>query len=136
MNLAPLSGSTGDQLKVLVRDLLVATAQQRGGQRLLSELSVTAEGIDHVTWSEIEALQPFGAVLEDRLVAFALLLEGNLALYVVPELRRQGIGSKLFAHYRQHVGTFDVQVCPGDRVAKNFCESVGFKARLLTMSAE
>jgi GNAT superfamily N-acetyltransferase len=61
------------------------------------------------------------------------------ALYVEPENRESGVGHKLLESL---VGWFDASGCrsvdanalPGDRATKNFFESEGFKARLLTMN--
>jgi GNAT superfamily N-acetyltransferase len=61
------------------------------------------------------------------------------ALYVEPESRASGVGHKVLESL---VGWFKTSGCravdanalPGDRVTKNFFESEGFKARLLTMN--
>jgi GNAT superfamily N-acetyltransferase len=61
------------------------------------------------------------------------------ALYVEPEKRAAGVGQKLLECL---VGWFETSGCrsvdatalPGDRATKNFFESAGFKARLLTMN--
>lgn len=59
-------------------------------------------------------------------------------LFTEPEARRVGVGEAMLAHYLQEAvdrgfHRLDAHVSPGQREAKNFFESNGFKARSIVM---
>jgi GNAT superfamily N-acetyltransferase len=61
------------------------------------------------------------------------------ALYVEPQNRTTGVGQKLLESLvgwfeTCGCGSVDATALPGDRATKNFFESSGFKARLITMN--
>ena len=58
------------------------------------------------------------------------------ALYVAPARRREGVGSRLARAVLESDGApSDAWALPGDRATKSLYESLGMKARLLTMRA-
>ena len=58
------------------------------------------------------------------------------ALYVAPRYRRQGVASALLnALHDVDLAPVDALALPGDRGTKSLYESIGWKARLLTMRA-
>ncbi len=85
-----------------------------------------------------------GAVLGYGLASTELLEEGRRlgrieALAVHPEARGVGIGAEMMKGlivWLRAMGCFavDSQALPGDRQTKNFFESFGLKARLLTVN--
>jgi GNAT superfamily N-acetyltransferase len=140
-----------DRLMELVADYLADRADRRGAD--LTRLSdggwVAAEPIReslaaYVTGPDRTALV---GTLDDWVAALALCRidhggverRGVLDLcFVEPGAREVGLGHLLL---EQCLGWFSTQGCtgvdgtafPGDREAKNFFESSGFKARLLVM---
>ena len=59
-----------------------------------------------------------------------------VALYVNPAQRRRGRGRALVAVARDKADARDALALPGDRATKSLYESVGWKARLLTLGGE
>ncbi len=104
---------------------------RRGGERYLAGLFATL-GPDGAladftrtatiwTVGDVDAFM----VVRDRVI---------LALYVRPEKRRRGIGRELVRSARAiEPPAHDALVLPGDRAMKSLFESIGWKARLLTL---
>ncbi len=116
----------GADLDALIARARAEVALRRGGRRYLADLDA-AEGEGGVWW-----------VLGRPTIGFALIRERRLiALYVAPEARREGLGRQLLdAATRGRSGARDGLALPGDRATKSLFESAGWRARLLTMSAE
>ncbi len=75
---------------------------------------------------------------EKRLRGFAICQDRNVeAIYVEPTFRRHGGASTLLAALLAlEEPPLDAFALPGDRATKSLYESIGWKARLLTMRGE
>jgi GNAT superfamily N-acetyltransferase len=145
--------TTGDapRLAVLAEELIEATRTHRGGELLIDRDRPGATGDGASGWrarlADPDSLVVVGT-LEAVVTGFALAhLEdrgghgrcGVLdACYVEPPARGIGVGHLLLEAVLSWMGergctAVDGAALPGDRQAKNFYESAGFKARLLTM---
>ena len=148
----PATAEDESRLRELAGDLLAGLTSQRGGALLFDSDPRASDGtgvadriVDGV--EDVDRLVLVGT-LDDMVVAFAC---GHLAdrddrtrrgvldaCYVEPEARGVGIGHLLMdvaVTWLENHGAADVDgtALPGDRQAKNFFESAGFKARMLTM---
>ena len=67
-----------------------------------------------------------------------VVLEGGIVkiLYVTPDLRRHGLGRSTLAELSRLAEPVDAWALPGDRASKSLYESVGWRARLLTMRGD
>lgn len=113
-----------------VRDL----RRHRGGLELLA--SITARGtLSEVLMSAASTNDIWSLNADGQRVGFALIYASVLeAFYVAPEHRRLGIGRQcLLALLQSENAPRDGLALPGDRATKSLYESVGWKARLLTM---
>ena len=103
--------------------------QRRGGTRYLDDLFGTdlpdAALAKFVTNGALWALGDVDAftVIRDHVI---------VALYVRVERRRLGLGRAL-VHVARAEAAHDALVLPGDRAMKSLFESIGWKARLLTL---
>ncbi len=146
--------SDHDRARVLeLADALVATVvAQRGGALLVEPALHEPEGADRAErvgalLHRPDALVLVGA-LDDVVVAFAVSTAGEdgrgvrrgrlVACFVEEGARGVGVGRLLLDRSlawmaEQGCAGVDGTALPGDRGAKSFYESAGFKARLLTM---
>jgi len=123
------------ELRQLWGEALDAVTTIRGGAELLAE--VLPDSLDPL--SELVATDC--VMLEQRdelLVGFAIVRHRTIVgVYVSPVSRRLGvardIAKSLFA---MDVPPLDAFALPGDRATKSLYESLGLKARLLTMRGE
>ncbi len=78
------------------------------------------------------------AMTEEHINGFALVRHGVIhALFVEHSKRRQGIARELVTILIAKDGlVVDALALPGDRATKSLYESIGWKARLLTMRGE
>lgn len=112
------------------RDLVA----KRGGTALLKTLCGT--GHESVLLSTLVASSSLWIVRDKGLVkGFGISREGVVeALYVSPEYRRQRVATTLVkALLACDTPPLDAYALPGDRAMKSLYESLGWKARLLTM---
>jgi GNAT superfamily N-acetyltransferase len=143
------------RLVELAAELLDGIASQRGGSLLVDpDRQPWGHDGDLGPWTGLvgvaSALVMVGA-LDGVVTGFAVChhedlgghgLRGVLdALYVEPEARGVGLGRLLMdasVSWLEERGCTGVDgiALPGDREAKNFYESAGFKARMLTMHRE
>jgi hypothetical protein len=117
-----------------LEEVLDAVALKRGGAALLENLSRGAKRIDALTLATVEN-EVWLFCLNGQAVGAALLRADILSLiYVVPTSRRQHIASG-FVHALSEakVEVRDGLALPGDRATKSLYESLGWKARLVTM---
>ncbi len=120
----------------LAHDIWREGLSRRGGEALYADLS-EGEGLEDLLDHLLES-GCLWAFVDDRAerIAYAILRGGVIEmLFVRPQNRRQGVGQKFLRALVDH-GARDGQALPGDRATKSLYESVGWKARLLTMRAE
>jgi GNAT superfamily N-acetyltransferase len=109
-------------------------ASERGGAALLEALG-HEEG-------ELEAMANRGEIVvvrrDEAVVALAVVRERILcALFVDATARRQGVAREVVRSLLETPGApRDAWALPGDRAMKSLYESIGWRARLLTMRGE
>lgn len=138
----------------LAAELVVALGGQRGGARLVEAVEGQVRGSERGSEAVAALLddastQVMAGLLDGVVVGFAVChrdpsgqsgWRGVLdACYVEEGARGVGVGHLLLEAALAWLGTngcrdVDGVALPGDRAAKNFYESAGFKARLLTMN--
>ena len=126
------AGAVTAQLADVWRHAIEDVAARRGGARYLEDVlgDVEPDAMLHSfatagsLWSDDAASI---MVVSDRVI---------LALYVIPAQRRRGRGRALVSVARQEADARDALALPGDRATKSLYESVGWKARLLTLGDE
>jgi GNAT superfamily N-acetyltransferase len=124
-----------DDLRRLWAEALDALGSTRGGPELLEE--VLPRGSD-----------PLGELVGERslyverregaIVGFAIVRGATvIGLYVTPSARGTGVAREMaLALFALREPPRDALALPGDRATKSLYESLGLKARLLTMRAE
>lgn len=127
---------TGD-LEALWASALSEVTKKRGGEALMVTIAAgMAPGqlLDHF----ISLGDLWSAHDGEVLLGFALCRYGVVeALYVERHRRRQGIARAILTTLRAlEVPPADALALPGDRAMKSLYESIGWKARLLTMRGE
>lgn len=121
-------------VRALVEEAVAAARSQRGGDELLAALDLGEDAA-----SDLCARGALRVRRDDgRAVALAVVHDGVLAaVYVTPERRRAGLGRAVAGAVLAEAGApRDAWALPGDRATKSLYESIGMKARLLTMRAE
>ena len=118
-----------DALEELWGVAIGTVRQRRGGTRYLADLF----GTDHpdtalATFVADGALWAVGDVDAFMVIRDQVIV----ALYVRVERRRLGLGRAL-VHVARAEAAHDALVLPGDRAMKSLFESIGWKARLLTL---
>ncbi len=151
----PATVDDGQRLTRLADELVVSVTAQRGGERLvgsvLDGMGAASLG-DHLASlvDRADALVLVGSI-DGVVVGFAVATYeddgrgsrwGRLgACFVEAEARGVGVGRLLLERSLAWLAdegcrAVDGTALPGDRGAKSFFESAGFKARLLTMHRE
>jgi ribosomal protein S18 acetylase RimI-like enzyme len=123
------------ELRQLWSEALDTLANIRGGAELLSE--VLPDSLDPLT----ELVETDCVMVEqrdERLVGFAVVRHRTIVgVYVSPESRRLGVARDIAKGlFAMDAPPLDAFALPGDRATKSLYESLGLKARLLTMRAE
>ena len=150
----PATADDAERLTVLGDELVSSVTAQRGGPQLVgSALGLPDPSFgDHLVplLDRADALVLVGT-LDDVVVGFAVTTYevdtqgtrwGRLgACFVEVEARAVGVGRLLLERSlawlaEEGCAGVDGAALPGDRAAKSFFESAGFKARLLTMHRE
>jgi GNAT superfamily N-acetyltransferase len=127
--------ATGVQpaLEELWRGAWKEVGSKRGGEALLETIGdgLASEDVLRAAVAA-SALWIFDdGALKGLALCRAQLIEG---VYVVHHARRQGVGTKLVrALLDGPTPPLDAFALPGDRATKSLFESIGWKARLLTM---
>ena len=110
--------------------------KHRGGSALVSTV---AEDVDRESLLDhlIQGRHVWFAWEDETLKGFAVVRRQVIeALYVAPGYRRQGVARALVMALNDgEVAPVDALALPGDRGTKSLYESIGWKARLLTMRA-
>ncbi len=123
------------ELNELFSEFVVAALAHRGGTALIDELFDDNKR-DLAVLVERDCVWKISR--SEELAGFAVVQGFTLmALMVKPTVRRQGIArAALQLLLREMPNLRDGLSLPGDRSTKSLYESVGWKARLLTMRAE
>ncbi len=132
-----LSRATGvdDELRALWERALGELRATRGGQALLVE-SLPASG--DPLGDLVTAGQVFVEHRDDVVVGVAVVRDAVIVgVYVTPAWRGQGVARSIATElFALSDPPLDALALPGDRATKSLYESLGLKARLLTMRAE
>jgi GNAT superfamily N-acetyltransferase len=115
----------------------------RGGPTLLRDLRLAVSVSDTVDLTSIllEVVDTYGVMVDGSIHGFVAVSVPEpvtlFGVYVDHEFRRQGLARVALQTLleRAHPPS-DAWALPGDRGSKSLYESVGWKARRLTMSAE
>jgi len=116
-----------------VGEWLNKVAHHRGGAALLNEIA--PNGTDQWLTSTIASAECWQLRVREEVVGFAILRnEVLLAIHVAESFQRRGIATDFIQSLRRDgVAIVDGYALPGDRATKSLYESIGWKARLLTM---
>ncbi len=133
----------------LAGELRLHTSTQRGGPLWASHDALGPPSVESLSRRlDDPRLATFVGTLDDHVLAYGLAhlehLEDTGPLGVIDELfvslpaRAVALGETILAGLvawctHQDCAAIDATALPGDRAAKNFFESAGFKARSLTM---
>ncbi len=102
--------------------------QRRGGRRYLDDL------LEGDSDSSLASFIAGAMVWSADAYAFTIVRDRVIvALYVRTDYRRMGIGRTLVRVAIAEADARDALVLPGDRAMKSLFESIGWKARLLTL---
>ena len=110
---------------------------KRGGEALLKTLGDT--GHEREFLDNLVASSSLWIVTDKKLAKGFGINRGGVveAIYVSPEFRRQRVATTLVkALLASDAPPLDAYALPGDRAMKSLYESLGWKARLLTMRGE
>ena len=130
-----------DELNAILSAALDAARSARGGLALVTQIwgeDISPDLIAKSLRGDIAASRLWIAEADDAVIAGALVGEGCLrAVWVDPPYRRRGVARALVNRVltSDHPPR-DAWALPGDRATKSLYESVGWKARLLTMRGE
>lgn len=129
------ASEVSEELRRLWSEALDALRSTRGGTELLTE--VLPDSLDPLS----ELVESGSVMLERRdgqLVGFAVVRHRTIVgMYVSPSSRRHGVARDIAAGlFAMDVAPLDALALPGDRATKSLYESLGLKARLLTMRAD
>jgi GNAT superfamily N-acetyltransferase len=128
-----LAEGVTSELEELWKRALHDVAPKRGGAALLATLCDATPPEELLTAAI--ASSSLWVYRDDELKGFALcraqLIE---AVYVAPEFRRHKVATTIVRHLiDSSTAPVDAYALPGDRAMKSLYESIGWKARLLTM---
>ena len=127
-----------DSLEHLFEGAYARALAARGGVGLLEQLWGSEIGLDEVR-AALERCVHNGdvwvALKGEQIVAGALVRDCCVqAIWVVPGHRRRRVASSILSQLlNSDTAPVDAWALPGDRATKSLYESVGWKARLLTM---
>jgi len=130
--------TSDDSLEHLIEGAYARATTARGGRALLAQLWESAADLDalrRVIAAEVEHGHVWIARAEDDVIAGALVRDACVqVIWVVPALRRHRVATTILTTLlASDVAPVDAWALPGDRATKSLYESVGWKARLLTM---
>lgn len=123
-----------DELVDLFTHAIDAASHHRGGKAMLASILADQEPESFLRLA-IARNEVWISRAGESLSGFVLCRNGLIeTVYVSKAFRRQGIATQLVkAVIEAHPQPLDASALPGDRATKSFYESLGWKARLLTM---
>lgn len=123
-----------DELVALFTHATRLAAHHRGGEAMLESI-LANDDPESFLRGAIARNEVWIAQTDQDLMGFALCRNGLIeTVYVNKASRRQGIATQLVRAIMQATQQpLDAYALPGDRATKSFYESLGWKARLLTM---
>jgi GNAT superfamily N-acetyltransferase len=126
-------GVEGEALLSSIDEAFESAEEHRGGRALIEQLA--ARDVTEFCRELSSTGGVWAAYIGDEVVGWALIQDRViLTMFVRPENRRQGVGSKFVKHLLESdLPPIDAFALPGDRAMKSLYESIGWKARLLTM---
>ena len=136
MIVSPVSQVT-DALKVIWDNAINEAAKKRGGEELLS--TIRGEVSPDQLLKRLIALGCLWTCHDGDTVVGIVVCRNRVVetLYVDRQHRRQGIARAMLNELRaMATPPLDAFALPGDRATKSLYESIGWKARLLTMRGE
>ena len=125
------------ELVALWDEAMSTSESTRGAADLRTSVGEGSETGDLLSYL-IDARRVWVATYEGTIESF-VILEGHViqAIYVAVSHRRRGIARSVLHELAASASPpRDAWALPGDRATKSLYESVGWKARLLTMHAE
>ena len=124
--------AVGPEIESVWRAALLDVRARRGGSRYLQDILG-----DHVPETVLEHFAQVGVLWTDDVSSILIVRDRVIVvLFVPPAHRRQGRGRALVQFARDDApAAHDALALPGDRATKSLYESVGWKARLLTLGA-
>lgn len=133
--------TSADRLDHLLEAITDRARNVRGGRELVVQLwgrDLDAAELAHALAGDIAAGRLWLALRGDDVIAAALVVDDCVrAIWVQPAHRRHKVASQLLdALLHSDAPPHDAWALPGDRATKSLYESVGWKARLLTMRGE
>jgi len=132
-----LATSLSPDLVSLLEEAQAALIAKRGGDEMMATIVGDAP-VDRVLDGLISRRELWVAQVDHETRGLAVD-RGDVivAVYVTPAFRRQGIAKALLAAVLENADApKDAYALPGDRATKSLYESIGWKARLLTMRGE
>ncbi len=135
------SATPDDDVDSLLQGALARARHARGGSALVEQLwgpAASDEFIREAVARDVAEGRVWVALRDGELVGAALVEARCIrGLWVAPDHRRQGVATSLLSALLQRPDApRDAWALPGDRATKSLYESVGWKARLLTMRGE
>ena len=121
------------ELETLWSESLDAIEDARGAVEFLAQISNGLSSSELLKFSVANG----ELWLEESGAGFAVCRDSViLGIYVRPAHRRHGIAKQMITEMIAHAGAVDGFALPGDRATKSLYESIGWKARLLTMRGD
>jgi GNAT superfamily N-acetyltransferase len=126
-------GVEDEALLSSIDEAFESAEEHRGGSALIEQLA--ARDVTEFCQELSSTGGVWAAYIGGEVVGWALIQDRViLTMFVRPENRRQGVGSKFVKHLLESdLPPIDAFALPGDRAMKSLYESIGWKARLLTM---
>ena len=136
MIVSPVTQVT-DALKVIWDNAMNEATKKRGGEELLS--TIRGEVAPDQLLKRLIALGCLWTCHDGDMIVGIVICRNRVVetLYVDRQHRRQGIARAMLNELRaMATPPLDAFALPGDRATKSLYESIGWKARLLTMRGE
>jgi GNAT superfamily N-acetyltransferase len=126
-------GVESEELLSSIDAAFSSTEFDRGGLALVEQID--AQNVTEFCQELASVGGLWAAFQDEKLVAWALVQDRVIiGVFVLDEFRRQGVAKAFIQHLLETDNPpVDAFALPGDRATKSLYESIGWKARLLTM---